>query len=142
MIINFFLNRSSAEDELRTGLVHSVAEKMKTQTEKNRRRETKKRAWHTEKQRFCGKRIYSSHSLQWTFCKCLILTLFNLALVFRKKKKKTINLCIRRGRRRSSRTYRATSVVSHVTLIPAKNVWTMILTYQANHVPFVNGLYI
>lgn len=31
--------------------------------------------------------------------------------------------------------------LSYVTFIPA-NVCTMILTYQANHVPFVNGLYI
>lgn len=53
----------------------------------------------------------SSHSLQWTFCKCLISTVFDLAL-FLRKKMITINLCIWRWHDEKKKSYCMTSLAS------------------------------
>lgn len=88
---------------------HSVAEGKKQTKKKWCDNKKKIQAWHTEKLNFS----FSSHSLPWTFCKCLILTVFDLALFLRRKKKKTnINLCIWRWQ--WWKDYCMTSLASHM----------------------------
>lgn len=93
----------------------------------------------TEGKRFFEILSYSSHSLQWTFCRCLLSTVFDQLALFLRQ----LLTCVFEDDSDEEKKLLLYDLISlsHVTFIPA-NVCTMILTYQANHVPFVNGLYI
>lgn len=84
----------------------------------------------------CLKISFSSHSLQWTFCKSSIWTVFELALFL-----KSLLTCVFEDDN-DKRKFLLFDLIlaSHVNLVQT-NVYTMILTYKANHIPCVNGLY-
>lgn len=83
----------------------------------------------------CSKISFSSHLL-WTFCKYSVWTVFELALFF-----KSLLTCVFEDDHDKRKFLLFVFLLaSHVTLVET-NVCSMILTFQANCIPCVNGLY-
>lgn len=68
----------------------------------------------TEVKRFLKMLSYSSHSLQWTFCKCLISTVFDLALFLRGKKWQLLTCVFEDDNDEKKKSYCMTSLASHM----------------------------